>query len=120
MSMTLREQRIIWAIREAVKILAQATDDIEDNTLIDSMEWSVRARAFFKNAGVRTLGDLMMMTESEVLSFKNVGQVTLCEIRMKLAERGLRMRGEKRNLEELLNDLDLRAKCGNAKGKAKP
>ena len=53
-------------------------DDIR--TPIDDFELSVRSVNSLKNSGIRTLGDLVKMTESQVLQVKNFGKKSLNEI----------------------------------------
>jgi DNA-directed RNA polymerase subunit alpha len=61
-------------------------------TPIDEVEFSVRARRALETLGVRTLGDLVSKTESELLACKNFGQTSLNEVKQRLAEYGLDLR----------------------------
>jgi DNA-directed RNA polymerase subunit alpha len=56
---------------------------------ISDLELSVRARNCLDGANIRTLRDLVVMTETEVMSLKNLGKTSLTEIKTKLQERGL-------------------------------
>jgi DNA-directed RNA polymerase subunit alpha len=56
---------------------------------ITELELSVRARNCLDGANLRTLGDLVSLTESEVMHLKNLGKTSLTEIKNKLSERGL-------------------------------
>jgi DNA-directed RNA polymerase subunit alpha len=56
---------------------------------ISDLELSVRARNCLDGANIRTLQDLVTLSESEVMSLKNLGKTSLTEIKTKLAERGL-------------------------------
>lgn len=58
-------------------------------TPIESVEFSVRARRALETLGARTLGDLVVKTESELLACKNFGQTSLNEVKQRLAEYGL-------------------------------
>jgi DNA-directed RNA polymerase subunit alpha len=58
---------------------------------ITDFELSVRSRNALKKMNVRTLGDLLRVTEQELLSFKNFGETSLNEIKSLLAARGLRL-----------------------------
>ncbi|MEJ7761125.1 MAG: DNA-directed RNA polymerase subunit alpha [Gemmatimonadaceae bacterium] len=49
-------------------------------TPIDDFELSVRSVNSLKNSGIRTLGDLVKMTEAQVLQVKNFGKKSLNEI----------------------------------------
>jgi len=49
-------------------------------TPIDDFELSVRSVNSLKNSNIRTLGDLVKMTESQILQVKNFGKKSLNEI----------------------------------------
>lgn len=52
---------------------------------------SARARNCLKKLNVRTLGDLLRISESELMAYKNLGDGTLQEIKNLLTLRGLRL-----------------------------
>jgi len=56
---------------------------------VDMIELSSRASNCLKVAGIRTIGELVGKTESDLLSVKNFGQKSLDEIKEKLNEMGL-------------------------------
>ena len=56
---------------------------------ISELELSVRARNCLDGADLKTLFDLVTMSENEVMNLKNLGKTSLTEIKAKLAERGL-------------------------------
>ncbi|MCB9914412.1 MAG: DNA-directed RNA polymerase subunit alpha [Planctomycetes bacterium] len=56
---------------------------------ISDLELSVRARNCLDGANMRTLYDLVTMSENEVMNLKNLGKTSLTEIKAKLSERGL-------------------------------
>jgi WD40 repeat protein len=56
---------------------------------IAELELSVRARNCLDSANLRTLRDLVTMSENEVMNLKNLGKTSLTEIKNKLTERGL-------------------------------
>ena len=56
---------------------------------ISELELSVRARNCLDGANLRTLMDVVSLTEGEVMHLKNLGKTSLTEIKQKLAERGL-------------------------------
>ena len=56
---------------------------------ITELELSVRARNCLDGANLRTLGDLVTLSEAEVMHLKNLGKTSLTEIKNKLSERGL-------------------------------
>jgi DNA-directed RNA polymerase subunit alpha len=49
-------------------------------TPIDDLELSVRSVNSLKNSNIRTLGDLVRQTESQILQVKNFGKKSLQEI----------------------------------------
>jgi DNA-directed RNA polymerase subunit alpha len=56
---------------------------------VDEMELSVRSYNCLKNANIRTIGDLVQRTESEMLKTKNFGRKSLKEIKEILTTMGL-------------------------------
>lgn len=60
-------------------------------TPLTDFELSVRSRNCFKKMGIRTLGDLLRISESELLSYKNFGETSLHEIKATLASKGLHL-----------------------------
>jgi DNA-directed RNA polymerase subunit alpha len=56
---------------------------------IADLELSVRARNCLDSANLKTLSDLVRLSEAEVMNLKNLGKTSLTEIKGKLAERGL-------------------------------
>jgi DNA-directed RNA polymerase alpha subunit len=59
--------------------------------LVDELELTVRSYNCLKNGNIRTLGDLVRKTESELLQSGNCGRKSLNEIKEVLAEIGLRL-----------------------------
>jgi DNA-directed RNA polymerase subunit alpha len=58
---------------------------------ISDFELSVRSRNCLKKMNLRSIGDLLKTTESELLSYKNFGETSLNEIKALLASKGLRL-----------------------------
>jgi len=58
---------------------------------ISDFELSVRSRNCLRQMNIRTLGDLLRITEAELLSYKNFGETSLNEIRAMLAQKGLKL-----------------------------
>jgi DNA-directed RNA polymerase subunit alpha len=56
---------------------------------VDELELSVRSYNCLKNADIKSIGDLVTKTESEMLKTKNFGRKSLNEIKDILAEMGL-------------------------------
>ncbi len=60
-------------------------------TPISDFELSVRSRNCLKKMNIRTLGDLLNITEAELLSYKNFGETSLKEIKGVLEIKGLHL-----------------------------
>lgn len=60
-------------------------------TPISDFELSVRSRNCLKKMNLQTLGDLLNITEIELLSYKNFGETSLREIKGVLETKGLRL-----------------------------
>jgi DNA-directed RNA polymerase subunit alpha len=60
-------------------------------TPVTDFDLSVRSRNALRKMNIRTLGDLLKVTEAELRNFKNFGEQSLEEIKTMLAQRGLRM-----------------------------
>ncbi len=60
-------------------------------TPITDFELSVRSRNCLKKMNIRTVGDLMKTTESDLLAFKNFGETSLKEIKAILSTKGLHL-----------------------------
>ena len=58
-------------------------------TPISDFELSVRSRNCLKKMKIETLGDLLNITEAELLSYKNFGETSLREIKSMLEPKGL-------------------------------
>ena len=61
------------------------------NFSIDEMGFSGRTNNCLRRHGVKTIGELCNMTESEVRKIRNLGFNSLLEIKTKLAEYGLNL-----------------------------
>ena len=74
---------------------SEARDLAKRNALMDTpvtdFELSVRARNCLKKMEIRTLGDLLKVSESELLAYKNFGETSLVEINSMLLSKGLRL-----------------------------
>ena len=60
---------------------------------VSELDLSVRSRRIVDLLKVRTIGDLATKTEAELLACPNFGQTSLNEIKTKLDELGLSLRG---------------------------
>src|SRR5262249_4340161 len=61
---------------------------------VTDLNLSVRARKCMNRLGINTLGDLIQRTADELLESKNFGMTSLNEVREKLAQFGLTLRGD--------------------------
>jgi len=60
-------------------------------TPISDFELSVRSRNCLKKMNINTIGDLLNITEAELLSYKNFGETSLREIKSVLEAKGFRL-----------------------------
>ncbi|MHC4417663.1 MAG: tetratricopeptide repeat protein [Planctomycetota bacterium] len=60
-------------------------------TPISDFELSVRSRNCLKKMNIHTLGDLLNISEAELLSYKNFGETSLREIKIILESKALRL-----------------------------
>ncbi len=60
-------------------------------TPVTDFDLTVRARNSLRKMNVRTLGDLLRITEAELRNYKNFGEASIEEIKSMLAQRGLRL-----------------------------
>jgi DNA-directed RNA polymerase subunit alpha len=92
----------VVAARSAAEPAAPAVDDELRQKLersIATLELSVRASNCLDAAKVATIGELVRMTEQELLQLRSFGKTSLMEVRQKLAEIGLSL-GMKTGLSE--------------------
>jgi DNA-directed RNA polymerase subunit alpha len=61
---------------------------------VSELNLSVRARKCMNRLGINTLGDLIQRSGDELLESKNFGMTSLSEVREKLAQYGLSLRGD--------------------------
>jgi DNA-directed RNA polymerase subunit alpha len=60
---------------------------------IEDLDLSERPRNCLKRAQINTVGELLTKTEDDLLNITNFGQKSLDEVKQKLDERGLTLRG---------------------------
>lgn len=58
---------------------------------VNELELSVRAQNCLNNANIRTLGELVLRSESEMMKYRNFGQKSLSELKEKLTEMDLHL-----------------------------
>jgi len=61
------------------------------DTPVSDFELSVRSRNCLKQMNIHTLGDLLKITEAELLAYKNFGETSLNEIKAMLRQKRLRL-----------------------------
>ena len=61
---------------------------------VSDLNLSVRARKCMNRLGINTLGELVQRSADELLESKNFGMTSLSEVREKLAQYGLTLRGD--------------------------
>jgi DNA-directed RNA polymerase subunit alpha len=64
------------------------------NKPVSDLNLSVRARKCMNRLGINTLGELIQRTADELLESKNFGMTSLTEVRERLAQYGLTLRGD--------------------------
>jgi DNA-directed RNA polymerase subunit alpha len=64
------------------------------NKPVSELNLSVRARKCMNRLGINTLGELVGRTADELLESKNFGMTSLNEVRDKLRQNGLSLRGD--------------------------
>ena len=76
---------------EATAPKGEITDELQAklNKLVTELDLSVRASNCLEAANVKTIGELVALTEDEVLEIRNFGRTTLKEVKKKLAQLGL-------------------------------
>ncbi len=62
---------------------------------IEDLEFSSRSLNCLRKAGVKTVRDLVGYSEAELMKFKNFGSKSLTEVRAKLSEYKLKLKGDK-------------------------
>jgi DNA-directed RNA polymerase subunit alpha len=95
--------RLGMAREEAVASIAKARSAQEGRDLdpndprnkpISELKLSIRARRTVENIGCLTLGDVTAHSEEELLGMPNFGVTSLLELRNRLAEYGLSLKGD--------------------------
>lgn len=82
---------------DAIAFEDEKKDDKEDqnrfrkllNMSVNEIELSVRAINCLNNAGIATVGELVVKAEADMLKYRNFGKKSLAEIKDRLAELGL-------------------------------
>lgn len=84
------------AVAEPEPVYAEPSADEQEvhGLPIGDLNLSVRARKCTTKLGLVTIGDLVRRTAEDLLECKNFGVTSLNEVREKLTERGLKLRGD--------------------------
>jgi len=84
------------AFEESIAEPAESTADEQEiyGLPISELNLSVRARKCTTKLGINSIGDLVRRTAEDLLECKNFGVTSLNEVREKLTERGLKLRGD--------------------------
>ncbi len=85
----IREVSLSPSLLKEVQEVSQELGISHLSRAIDELELSVRAANCLSNANIKTVGDLVQRTESELLRSKNFGRKSLKEIKEVLAEMSL-------------------------------
>ncbi len=100
-----KEQLSIFINFDETEEPAEEVKPVEEQKLnenlfrsVDELELSVRSANCLQNANIKTIGDLVQKTEAEMLKTKNFGRKSLKEIKEILAEMGLSLGHEAREL----------------------
>jgi DNA-directed RNA polymerase subunit alpha len=111
-----RNRRALMLLRDAKASRTMYYDEREERerekmekimrTPVNDFELSVRSRNCLAKMNIFTLGDLLSITEQEMLSYKNFGETSLKEVKEMLAMRGLRLGMNRESDERLLSKAD--------------
>lgn len=86
----LRERLKSYETNEAIKDIV---NDLKERSMsIDNLDLSVRSYNCLKRKGVKTIDDLVQLTEDDLMHIRNLGRKSYLEILSKLEERGLSLK----------------------------
>ncbi|MCQ4574935.1 MAG: DNA-directed RNA polymerase subunit alpha [Candidatus Brocadiales bacterium] len=79
------------ALEAVAESKAEVTDELQAQSEkpVTELDLSVRASNCLEAANIKAIGELISLTEDEVLSIRNFGRTTLKEVKKKLAQLGL-------------------------------
>ncbi len=111
-----RDRRARSLLRDAKASRAMYYDEKEERerermekimrTSVNDFELSVRSRNCLAKMSIFTLGDLLRITEAEMLAYKNFGETSLKEVKEMLAARNLRLGMFRENEERSITKAD--------------
>lgn len=82
------------AADEEVLSALQVSGSEHDETLIEELELGVRSYNCLKREGVETVGELTSRTEAELLNIPNFGRKSIDEVKERLGQKGLKLKGD--------------------------
>ena len=85
------EDESLYIVREIIVASDKQLNKDVLSTRIVELEFSVRTLNSLKNENIIYLGDLVSFTEDQLKKFRNMGMVSIIEIKEKLAERNLEL-----------------------------
>lgn len=85
------EGRRLEAIKQRREEFIQLSSNDILNRRLDTFEFSVRTANCLHSAEIKTVGQLIVRTEADMLKIKNFGRKSLNEVKEALAELGLRL-----------------------------
>jgi DNA-directed RNA polymerase subunit alpha len=111
-----RNRRALMLLRDSKASRTMYYDEREERerekmekimrTSVNDFELSVRSRNCLAKMNIFTLGDLLSITEQEMLSYKNFGETSLKEVKEMLALRGLRLGMNREGDDRLITKAD--------------
>ena len=111
-----RNRRALMLMRDSKSTRTMYYDEKEERerekmekimrTPVNDFELSVRSRNCLAKMNIFTLGDLLSITEQEMLSYKNFGETSLKEVKEMLAMRGLRLGMNREGDDRLVTKAD--------------
>ncbi len=118
-----RDRRARSLLRDAKASRAMYYDEKEERerermekimrTSVNDFELSVRSRNCLAKMSIFTLGDLLRITEAEMLAYKNFGETSLKEVKEMLAARNLRLGMFRENEERSITKADQKVLAEN-------
>tara|TARA_R110002072_G_scaffold101732_8_gene224104 strand:- start:947 stop:2281 length:1335 start_codon:yes stop_codon:yes gene_type:complete len=89
-----REEAVASISRQRVEAPVSADPNDPRNKPMSELKLSIRARRTVENLGCMTLGDVAQHSEEELLGMPNFGVTSLLELKNKLSEHNMKLKGE--------------------------
>ena len=87
-------EEAVASIAKARQLQVSADPNDVRNKPLSELKLSIRARRTVENLGCLTLGDITQHSEDELLGMPNFGVTSLLELKNKLSEHNLKLKGE--------------------------